>query len=93
MEDPTYDLKCELAVALAERDQADTRVVEQDAELDELRDHVATLEKKLAEWMELEAYRQAHWETLKADLEALRRENSELRKRDSEPAAKNPSQS
>lgn len=67
-----YNLECELAVALAERNQADEKVNELEAWVEELR-------AKVREQADLEQWRQAHWEEMKAELQALREETKTLR--------------
>lgn len=86
--DSTYDLRCELAVALAERNQADEEVERLTTKVKDLEEWVEELRAKLREWEELEAWRQAHWDELQTELKRLRDENVALRKKDSVRVAK-----
>jgi chromosome segregation ATPase len=80
MATPTEDhLASELAVALAERDQADEMVMALEAKVKAQSEWIDELRAKLREWDELEKWRQAHWEVLKTELHTLREENEVLR--------------
>lgn len=70
-----------LAVALAERDQADQRVVELEEKVSAQAEWIEELRAKVREWEDLEKWRQAHWCELKNELHALREENETLRSR------------
>lgn len=74
-----YTLECELAVALAERNQADEKVNELEAKVVELEGWVEELRAKVREQADLEQWRQAHWEEMKAERQALREETKTLR--------------
>lgn len=72
-------LEEDLAVALAERNQADQRVAELEEKLKAQHEWIEELRAKVREWEDLEQWRQAHWETLKTELQRLREENKRLR--------------
>lgn len=72
-------LENELAVALAERNQADQRVEELEQKVRAQSEWIEELRAKLREWEDCERWRQARWEELKSELHALRAENQLLR--------------
>lgn len=73
------DLKGELMVALAERDQADQRVNELHDKVKAQEEWIEELSNMVRQLKEVEQWRQAHWEELKIGLEELRKENKTLR--------------
>lgn len=73
------ELQEELAVALAERDQADQRVTELEEKVSAQSEWIEELRAKVREWEDLEKWRQAHWNELKTELHALQAENKRLR--------------
>jgi uncharacterized coiled-coil protein SlyX len=79
----------ELEVALAERDQADQRVVELEEKVSAQAEWIEELRAKVREWEDMETWRQAHWDALKTELHALQAENKRLR---AELYAKSPTQ-
>ena len=74
-------LKEELAVALAERDQADQRVNELEDKVKAQEEWIEELRAMVRQLKEVEQWRQAHWEELKTSLADLRTENETLRSR------------
>lgn len=72
-------LKDELAVALAERDQADQRVSELEDKVKAQEEWIEELRATVRQLKEVEQWRQAHWDELKTALEELRKENKTLR--------------
>ena len=72
-------LEEELAVALAERDQADQRVNELESKVTAQAEWIEELRAKVREWEDLERWRQAHWNELKQELHELQAENTRLR--------------
>ena len=80
------DLEGELSVALAERDQADAKVMEQEKQIEalklsetELLEEVSQLKLRLQEWEDLEGWRQGRWVLLQDELKKLRAELASLR--------------
>jgi uncharacterized coiled-coil protein SlyX len=73
------DLKGELMVALAERDQADQRVNELQDKVKAQEEFIEELCAMVRQLKEVEQWRQAHWDELKIGLEELRKENKTLR--------------
>ena len=75
----TQALKEELAVALAERDQADQRVTELEDKVKAQEEWIEELRAMVRQMKDVEQWRQAHWDELKTALAELREENKTLR--------------
>jgi uncharacterized coiled-coil protein SlyX len=75
----TQTLKTELAIALAERDQADARVTELEQTVAAQAEWIEELRAKVRGLEEVEQWRQAHWNELKRELHTLQEENQRLR--------------
>lgn len=79
----------DLGVALAERDEADEKVMELEKtnttltqERDDLLKEVATLKSALQEWEDFEGWRQGRWVMVQDELKRLREELASLKQQD-----------
>jgi chromosome segregation ATPase len=57
----------------------DDRVAYLESRVEAHAEWIEELRAKVREWEDLETWRQAHWETLKTELQTLRAENKTLR--------------